>query len=144
MNYLPLKILIFLCLWSFIDPQILLGFWKLKFSEANYNLINSPAFEATSKQQQDEIIEINELYLNNAYYDFKLDSVFWIDVNPKEKKLVNKKGKWSLNNDTLVVFDYDRIYSYKYLVKVSDNELELRFIFPNGDLARSKTVFRKQ
>ncbi|MFN3758559.1 MAG: hypothetical protein ACK4SF_05015 [Algoriphagus aquaeductus] len=144
MYYLSLKILISLYLGSFIDPQMLLGFWKLTSSEANYNLINSPAFEATPKKQQDEIIEINELYLNNAYFEFKLDTVFWIDVNPREKKLVNKKGKWSLNNDTLVVFDYDRIFSYKYLVKVSDNELELRFIFPNGDLARSKTVFRRQ
>lgn len=144
MYNIPLKILIVLYLWSFIDPQILLGFWKLTFSEANYNLINSPAFEATPKQQQDEIIEINELYLNNSYYEFKLDTVFWIDVNPKEKKLVNKKGKWIIKNDTLIVFDYDKIFSYKYLVKVVGDDLELRLIFPNGDLARSKTVFRRQ
>lgn len=141
MHNLPLIIFISLHFWSFIDPQKLLGYWKLTNSEANYNLINSPAFEATPKHQQDEIIEINQLYLNNAYYEFKLDTVFWIDVNPKEIKLVNKKGKWILNNDTLVVFDYDKIFTYKYLVKVDGKDLELRFIFSNGDLARSKKVF---
>ncbi|WP_373397726.1 hypothetical protein V8V91_24810 [Algoriphagus halophilus] len=68
--------------------------WTLTFAEAKYNLVNSAAFKATPKAQQDEIIEVNELYLNNAYYEFKKDTVYWTDVNPRKKEVVSKKGKW--------------------------------------------------
>jgi hypothetical protein len=134
-----LIILIFL-----LDPFLLFGKWNLKFSEANFNLINSPAFDATPKNQQDEILEVNELYLKNAYFEFKNDTVFWTDVNAREKKVVYKKGKWNLDGDTLNIYDYDIIYSYKFLVSVKEDELNLRMIFPNGVLARSKITFEKE
>ncbi|GMQ33419.1 hypothetical protein [Algoriphagus taiwanensis] len=127
-----------------IDPSILLGRWNLKFAEANFNMINSSAFQATPKEQQDEILEVNELYLKNAYLEFKKDTVFWVDVNPREKRIVNKRGKWMVIGDTLRIFDYDKIYTYNYLIEESDEyELHTRFIFPNGDLARSRDVYSK-
>lgn len=122
---------------------MLIGFWNLKLSEANLNLISSPAFHATPKEQQDEILEVNELYLKNAYYEFKEDTVYWTDVNPQEKKVVLKKGKWILVGDTLRIFDYDKIYTYNFLINIkkSAGEFDLRMIFPNKDIARSKSVF---
>lgn len=127
-----------------IDFSLLFGKWDLKFSEANFNLINSPAFEATPKNQQEEILEVNELYLKNAYYEFKNDTVFWTDVNPREKKVVYKKGKWQVNGDTLTIYDYEKIYTYRFLVYVKENELTLRMIFPDGVLARSKIIFERR
>ncbi|GAB2498227.1 hypothetical protein GCM10027164_32500 [Algoriphagus taiwanensis] len=107
-------------------------------------MINSSAFQATPKEQQDEILEVNELYLKNAYLEFKKDTVFWVDVNPREKRIVNKRGKWMVIGDTLRIFDYDKIYTYNYLIEESDEyELHTRFIFPNGDLARSRDVYSK-
>ena len=94
-----------------IDPNALLGKWTLTFAEANFNLVNSAAFKATPKTQQDEILEVNELYLNNAYYEFKKDTIFWADVNAREKEVVLKKGKWMIIGDTLRIFDYNKIYS---------------------------------
>jgi hypothetical protein len=127
-----------------IDFSFLFGKWDLKFSEANFNLINSPAFEATPKKQQDEILEVNELFLKNAYYEFKNDTVFWTDVNPREKKVVYKIGKWQVDGDTLTIYDYEKIYTYRFLVNVKENELTLRMIFPDGVLARSKEIFERR
>ena len=107
-----MKILIII--WFLIDPQLLLGFWNLKFAETNFNMINSPAFQASSKVDQDNILEVNELYLKNKYIKFDVDTVFWSDVNAKEKKVVHKKGKWNLDGDTLKINDYDEIFVYKY------------------------------
>lgn len=127
-----------------IDPTLLFGKWDLKFAEAHFNMINSPAFQATPKEQQDEIIQVNELYLKNAYLEFKKDTVYWVDVNPRDKKIVHKKGKWIIIGDTLRIFDYDKIYTYNYLIEVSrEEELYTRLIFPNGDLARSRDVYSK-
>lgn len=136
---------ILLLLLLIIDPFNLLGKWTLKFSEANFNLINSPAFRASSQQQQEEIIEVNELYLKNSYYEFKIDTVYWIDVNQKEKKIVKKKGKWMVVGDTLRIFDFDRIGTYNFLlVNLNENEFVFKYIFPNGDIARSVSVFEKE
>ncbi|WP_144603423.1 hypothetical protein [Algoriphagus algorifonticola] len=136
-----LKIFIFILI---IDPTLLFGKWDLKFAEAHFNMINSPAFHATPKEQQDEIIQVNELYLKNAYLEFKKDTVYWVDVNPRDKKIVHKKGKWIIIGDTLKIFDYDKIYTYNYLIELSrEEELYTRLIFPNGDLARSRDVYSK-
>ncbi|MBB6325165.1 hypothetical protein FHS59_000780 [Algoriphagus iocasae] len=107
--------------------------------------MNSAAFKATPKVQQDEILEVNELYLTNAYYEFKEDTVYWTDVNPRKKEVVLKKGKWLIIGDILRIFDYDKIYTYNYLIKLngSEDELQTRMIFPNGDIARSKETFEK-
>jgi hypothetical protein len=127
-----------------IDPTLLFGKWSLKFAEAHFNMINSPAFHATPKEQQDEIIQVNELYLKNAYLEFKKDTVYWVDVNPRDKNIVHKKGKWIIIGDTLRIFDYDKIYTYNYLIELCrEEELYTRLIFPNGDLARSRDVYSK-
>ena len=88
---------------------------------------------------------LNELYLNSAYYEFKEDTVFWTDVNPRKKEVVHKKGKWLLIGDTLRIYDYDKIYTYNFLIKMNKahDEIELRMIFPNNDIARSEKIFLK-
>ena len=128
-----------------IDLSFLLGKWELTFAEANFNLVNSAAFKATPKEQQDEILEVNELYLNNAYYEFKEDTVFWTDVNQREKKVVLKKGKWMVLGDTLQIFDYDKIVSYRYLMHMNADktEISLKFIYPNNSLSRSTDTYKK-
>lgn len=131
-------------LFFLIDPILLLGKWDLKFAEANFNMINSSAFQATPKEKQDEILEINELYLKNAVIEFRKDTVYWVDVNPREKVLVHKKGKWVVIGDTLKIFDYYKIFTYTYLVKINEsNELEKRMVFPDGIIARSKDIYTR-
>jgi len=135
---------IFVLIWFLIDPQLLLGFWNLKFAEANFNIVNSPAFEASTKVQQDEFLVVNELYLKNAYYEFKKDTVYWTDVNPRKKLVVLKKGKWNLVGDTLNIYDYEKVFAYKFLVSVRDNELNLIIIFPDGSVSRSKNIYERK
>jgi len=135
---------IFVLIWFLIDPQLLLGFWNLKFAEANFNIVNSPAFEASTKVQQDEFLVVNELYLKNAYYEFKKDTVYSTDVNPRKKLVVLKKGKWNLVGDTLNIYDYEKVFAYKFLVSVRDNELNLIIIFPDGSVSRSKNIYERK
>lgn len=128
-----------------IDPIDLLGKWTLTFAEAYFNIVNSAAFHASSKYQQDEILEVNELYMKNAYYEFKKDTVYWTDVNARKKEVVSKKGKWMIIGDTLRIFDYDKIYTYNFLVELDQktDEFNLRMIFPNNDIARGKNTYKK-
>lgn len=132
-------------LFLIIDPFLLIGKWDLKLAEANINLINSAAFHVSPSDQQENILEVNELYLKNAYYEFKKDTVFWTDVNPNKKEVVLKRGKWHIMGDTLRIYDYDKIHTYNFLLKMSSSksEIDLRIIFPNKDIARSKSTFIK-
>jgi hypothetical protein len=128
-----------------IDPNLLLGKWIIKFDGITFNVINSKAFNATPKEQQDQILEMGQLFFENAYYEFTQDTVYWTDVNPREKKVVLKKGKWLISGDTLKVFDYEKINSYNYLINLdrSSNEFDLVMIFSNNVLARGKITYSK-
>lgn len=136
-----LALLIFL-----IDPSQLIGRWILKFDGITLSVISSKAFQATPKEQQDKILEMGEFFFENAYYEFTKDTVYWTDINPREKKVVVKKGKWIVSGDTLKVFDYEKINPYNYLLKVnpSSDEFEMLIIFPNNSIAKNKLVYSRK
>ncbi|MFC5625168.1 hypothetical protein [Algoriphagus winogradskyi] len=140
-----IKLLIYIIPILLIDPSYLLGKWKLTKSEAHLNLIVSEAFLAGTKEQQDKLSKINNLYLNNATYTFKEDSIFWTDVSPSKEVVIEKYGKYILKKDTLFVFDGEKFKTYKFLLKeINSNEMEMRIIFSNGDIARSASYFIRQ
>lgn len=103
-------------------------------------------FNLHQKSSKIKYLKWGSFFFENAYYEFTKDTVYWTDINPREKKVVLKKGKWIVSGDTLKVFDYEKIKPYNYLLKVnsSSNEFEMLIVFPNNSIARNKLVYSKK
>ncbi|SFU15227.1 hypothetical protein SAMN04489724_4372 [Algoriphagus locisalis] len=128
-----------------IDPEYLLGSWKITKSQALENLVLSESYKNLIEDQQEKVNRLNKLVLDSAYYRFTKDSVFWSDVNQREEKLVHLKGRWLIKGDTLYVFKTGKVEPYPYLIeKKSTNEISMRFIFPDGQIARSRSDFQRK
>ncbi|WBL41741.1 hypothetical protein PBT90_13360 [Algoriphagus halophytocola] len=127
-----------------IDPEYLLGSWKITKSQSLENLVLSSGYKNLDKEGQEKIHRLNQIVLDSAYYKFTKDSVFWSDVNQREEKVVHLKGRWLLKGDTLYVFKTGKIEPYPFVIeKKSNDELSMRFIFPDGQIARSRSYFQK-
>ncbi len=127
-----------------IDPEFLIGSWKMTKSQALENLVLSSGFKNLDKEGQEKIHRLNQIVLDSAYYRFTEDSVFWSDVNQREEKLVHLKGRWLMKGDTLYVFKTGKVEPYPFVIeKKSNDELSMRFIFPDGQIARSSRDFQR-
>tara|TARA_R110002020_G_scaffold259898_1_gene474051 strand:- start:367 stop:807 length:441 start_codon:yes stop_codon:yes gene_type:complete len=126
------------------DPEFLIGSWDITKSQALENLVLSEGYKNLTEDQQEKVNRLNKLVLDSTYYRFTEDSVFWSDVNQREEKLVHLKGRWLLKGDTLYVFKTGRVEPYPYVIeKKSNDELSMRFIFPDGQIARSRRDFQR-
>ena len=127
-----------------IDPDFLIGSWKITKSQSLENLVLSNGFKNLDKEGQEKIHRLNQIVLDSAYYRFTEDSVFWSDVNQREEKLVHLKGRWLIKGDTLYVFKTGKVEPYPYVIeKKSTNEISMRFIFPDSQIARSRNEFQR-
>lgn len=127
-----------------VDPEFLIGSWKITKSQALENLVLSNAYQNSDEDLKERINRLSKLALDSTYYRFTEDSVFWADVNQHEEKVVHLKGRWLMKGDTLYVFKTGKIEPYSYKIeKKSANELSIRFIFPNGHIARSRRYFQR-
>lgn len=127
-----------------IDPECLMGSWKITKSQALENLVLSTGYKSLTEEQQEKVNRLNQLVLDNAYYRFTKDSVFWSDVNQREEKVVHLKGRWLLKGDTLYVFKIGKVEPYPFVIeKKSNTQLSMRFIFPDGQIAKSRSDFQR-
>ncbi|UZD24373.1 hypothetical protein [Algoriphagus halophytocola] len=128
-----------------IDPEYLKGSWKITKSQALENLVLSTGYKSLTEEQQEKVNRLNKLVLDSTYYRFTEDSVFWSDVNQREETLVHLKGRWLLKGDTVFIFKPGRVEPYRYMLeKKSTDELSMRIIFPDGQIARSRRDFQRK
>lgn len=129
-------------IFSSVERDDLLGRWKLGSYEAFYNILTSESFLSGSDKQIESASKAFEFALANTCYDFKIDTVFFTDA--AEGIVKNKTGKWVLEKDTLVIFDYGKIKTYKFLIsEISDSQMKMYYVFPGGIVGKSSLVFTK-
>lgn len=136
-------VFIFLILANFQDNQQFEGRWKLYEAEAFLNILSSNNFKLGTEIQQKEIAETFQFALENTYYSFKGDSIFFTDTGANNN-INHKNGKWLVRNDTLIIFESKKIKTHKYLIEsLVDNKLTMKIIFPNGEVSLSNMKFIK-
>ncbi|MBS9523459.1 hypothetical protein KI659_05435 [Litoribacter alkaliphilus] len=125
-----------------IDPTLILGEWKIVSYPAYEKLISSPRTGDLDPDDYLKSLDIYNLYMDSTYYLFTKDTLYFTDM--KEGSIVPKIGKWHLDKDTLVINDYKKIATYRYLiVKLDNEELLLKGILENGIVAKTPRTFKR-
>lgn len=134
----------FLFYFLLIDPSFFLGRWKLEKHGPINSLLQSEALAAIDLDDQIAIQNAANLYLENHYLEFRMDTVFWSDVESGDIGVVKKIGKWHLNGDTLIIMDYEKISMIKYLITQDGKDGFIqRDIYPRGHIAKSPVIFSR-
>jgi hypothetical protein len=124
------------------DIHNIQGKWKLYEYEAFLNILTSDAFKSGTDQQRQQAGESFQFALDNTYYLFKIDSVYFSDAGAGIVK--QKNGKWLVRNDTLIILESGKFKTHKFLIEsISKTELNLKMILPNGIVNNSLLKFKK-
>ncbi|MHA7129043.1 hypothetical protein [Algoriphagus namhaensis] len=120
------------------------GKWNLFRADNFTSIMTSPLYLSGTEEQQKQVSDMFEMALQNSYYDFYKDSVIWTDVKKSTKEMVRKRGKWNLKSDTLIIYDLDKIILYEYLISIENDVLEMKFIFPTGEISPNAMFYKKE
>jgi len=135
---------VFLFCFFFIDPSFFLGKWKLENHGPINSLLQSEVLAELELDEQFGIQNAARLYLENHYLEFRKDTVFWKDVESGDKGVVEKIGKWHLIGDTLIIMDYEKIVTSKYLItKDGEDRFIQRDISPRGQISKSPVIYSR-
>lgn len=135
---------VFLFCFFFIDPSFFLGKWKLENHGPINSLLQSEVLAELELDEQLGIQNAARLYLDNHYLEFRKDTVFWKDVESGENRVVEKSGKWHLIGDTLIIIDYEKIVTSKYLItKDGEDGFSQRDISPRGQISKSTVIYSR-
>lgn len=134
---------IFLFSSFFIDPTFFLGKWKLEKHGPINSFLQSEVLAELELDEQFGLRNAARLYLDNHYLEFRKDTVFWKDVESGEKGVVEKSGKWHLIGDTLIIMDYEKTVTSKYLItKDGEDGFSQRDIYPRG-ISKSPVIYSR-
>jgi hypothetical protein len=127
----------------FIAEPKLEGKWKMHRSEAFESILTSSNFQMQDEQQQKALAETFNKVVNGFYYDFRKDTVYFTDL--KNYEIVELKGIWWTDADTLIIGQVNKISVQKYLIsKINEKELHLKIIDPrSGSPSDTRLMFKR-
>jgi hypothetical protein len=119
------------------------GRWKLTDFTGFTTMLGSNAFENLSEDKKLNAIQGMEFVLNNTFYSFQNDSIFFTNVGP-DLTVSEKKGRFLLKSDTLIVFESGKVNPIKFFISsIDDSNLKLRFVIKGGELGPTEMTFER-
>lgn len=119
------------------------GRWKLIDFTGFTIMVGSDAFKKLSEEKKLDAIQGMEFVLNNTFYSFQKDSIFFTNAGP-DFSVSEKKGKFLLKSDTLIVFESGKVNPIKFFISsVNDSNLKLRFVRKGGELGPTEMTFER-
>jgi len=120
------------------------GKWKMVRDESFENILTSPNFQMQDEHQQKALAETFNKILSGFYYDFGKDTVYFTDF--KNYEIVELKGIYWMDADTLIIGQTKKISLQKYLIsKLNKDELHLKLIHPkDGTVFNSRMMFKRE
>lgn len=135
---LRLNLLVILSL--FLDP-ILKGHWAIESFTSFEKVLDSQAFQSMDTDQQLRAYEMYNLAMKKFELVFKEGTIFFKDLRNEE--VIDKKGIWHIDKDTLIINDLEIIASYKYYIDHSDScRLILKPILPGPKVAKYGSTYK--
>ena len=134
---------LFLASLFIIQSFSLEGNWKLTEFTAFDHVLNSTSFEKASNEQKQEIIESLNFTLNNTYFNFKGDSLYYIDAGGRNQ-IRKRKGKFLLKSDTLMFFQSGKVNPMKFFIySKKSKSFKMKVVFRDGSIASGSMSFAK-
>ena len=135
--------LIFILAFSLLFNNGLEGRWKLTDFTGFTTMLGSNAFENLSEDKKLNAIQGMEFVLNNTFYSFQNDSIFFTNAGP-DLTVSEKKGRFLLKSDTLIVFESGKVNPIKFFISsIDDSNLKLRFVIKGGELGPTEMTFER-
>lgn len=124
----------------FLDP-ILEGRWVIQSFTSFERVLDSQAFQSMDTDQQVRAYEMYSLAMKEFELVFKGDTIFFKDL--RNEAIIDKKGIWHLEQDTLIINDLEIMASYKYFIHQSDScRLILKPILPGPKVAKYGSTYQ--
>lgn len=140
----PLQLIIALTLFSYVNDDLLLGKWEMYRDESMENILTSKRFQMEDEETKNALAETFSKVLNGSFYHFEKDTVTFTDY--KNNEVIELKGLWWTNGDTLVIGQLQKMSVQKYLITNLDKaELHMKMINPrDGVPFKSRMIFKKE
>ncbi|MFC0657592.1 hypothetical protein [Mongoliitalea lutea] len=85
--------------------------------------------------------EMYSLAMKEFELVFKGDTIFFKDL--RNEAIIDKKGIWYIDKDTLIINDLEIMASYKYFIQQSDScRLILKPILPGPKVAKYGSTYK--
>ncbi|GHB50871.1 hypothetical protein [Mongoliitalea lutea] len=139
-----LKIIIFAYILFNYNEDPLIGKWKMYRNETMESILTSNRFQMEDEQTQQALADTFSKVLNGSFYHFEKDTVTFTDY--KNSEIIELKGLWWTNGDTLVIGQLHKMSVQKYLItKLDKSELHMRLIDPrDGVPFRNRMIFKRE
>lgn len=119
------------------------GNWKLSEYSGFLTILSSSNFNNLSEEQKTRASESFQFALDNTFYNFKNDSVFFTDAGG-DFIVKEKKGKFLINSDTLVIFEAGKFKVHKFFItSYKEDELKMRIVHKDGVVGVTEMKFNK-
>lgn len=140
----PLQCILALILFSNVNDDLLIGKWEMYRDESMENILTSKRFQMEDEETKNALSETFSKVLNGSFYHFEKDTVTFTDY--KNNEVVELKGLWWTNGDTLVIGQLQKMSVQKYLITNLDkSELHMKMINPrDGVPFKSRMIFKKE
>ncbi len=117
------------------------GKWKLNSFDTIDKIRLSETYLLASEEQRDLMEQRFEKVLDESYYHFSNDSLFYSDLD--RGIMVTRRALWELKDDVLTIKEIDRKYVRQALIRhVSKDSLVLSLIV-EGKAGDGKLVFTR-
>jgi len=143
-----MKVMIIIMLLNFVLNLNLLisrleGNWKLVEYSGFSTIIASPNFNNLTEEQKIKASESFQFALDNTFYSFKEDSVFFTDAGG-DFIVKEKKGRFLVNSDTLIIMEAEKFKIHRfYISSQNEKELKMRIVYNNGSVGPTEMTFEK-
>lgn len=126
------------------EKESIFGKWDLVEYEVIDAIRNSDGYLLGDFNTQNLADLLFNLALDSMYYEFKKDTLYFIDIEPESQTTIRRAAYWTLNNDTLYVKEIERIYFRKYFIKkLTNDSLIFNGIFDDGVVSKHSYKFVK-
>jgi hypothetical protein len=126
-----------------VDEELLQGKWKLVENQSFLNILTSEAYNMGSDDEKRNLAEVFQFVLDSTFYTFNGNSVLFTDAGPGGI-VKYKKGKWLIKQDTLFIFEAEKIKIHRYLIhSLREEELRIKLVLSDIVVGESILTFKK-
>lgn len=122
----------------------MIGRWEMYRDESMENILTSQRFQMEDEETKKTLAETFTKVLNGSFYHFEKDTVTFTDY--KNNEIIELKGLWWTNGDTLVIGQLQKMSVQKYLItNLDESELHMKLINPrDGVPFRNRKIFKRE
>lgn len=138
----PIQIICVFLFFS-VNEDLLIGKWKMYRNETMESILTSNRFLMEDEETKKALAETFSKVLNGSFYHFEKDTVTFTDY--KNNEIIEIKGLWWTDEDTLVIGQLEKMSVQKYLItRVDHAELHFNLINPRDGIPFKRTKMFKR